>query len=926
MWVMVLLVFLAPLSISALRGLKLQNDVDSWLPDSDKEAKIYRWCRDQFPEQEQIVLTWDGSAVGDPRLPLFVGRLQGKVGEDGVRRGGLPYVESVVHGETLLRQMMDLGIEQDEAVRRLNGNLLGEGWLKVRLSENGREDKERTLRDLERHIESNTGLDVEFRDSARIWQPEVANEHMFEEAVDEYADFSLVNSRGDEVVEETDEVPFIEITPHDFQIRWSGMAANSQQVAVVSKLLIDYRGFATSESPDGRQMVEACFQETGSPLGMIITLSSAGVADKAGAIEAIREAAGHAFISEDALWMGGTVVAETELNNGVLRAAWDPDTTAFQWYKRSVIGISGLVGIIFALFSLKSFRLGALVVFVSYYAALLGLSIIPFTGGTMNMVLVVLPTLLMVLALSGAIHVANYWKYAVWKEPSTAVVKATEMARFPCFMAALTTSLGLISLCTSELHPVRAFGLYAAIGSIISVVMVLYGLPALLQMFPLRRVRPDEVNPRGWLRFGAFVCEHSRKIMVTCIATSVLCIVGLVWFQTETKVVSYFHPESRLARDYQNIEDSLTGITPIEIIVSFDRESQTKYRFLERMEILRDVEEQVRANPEIRGALSLASFQPVRIAPDDEASTRERIFFNRRSNETERRVKDGEVPGAASYVVEVPGDVSSEADFKWAESGAELWRITAQASALGDNTQVQLTEDLDRAVRDIVRYYPGTNHVVTGAVPLFNRTQQAVLESLIFSFTLAFITIAVVMMFVLWDPLAGGLSMIPNMLPVISIFGLVSWFGMHIDVGTMVTASVALGIAVDGTLHLLTWFRDGLAAGQSREKAVMIALQHCGPAMWQTSAAVGIGLLMLLPADLLLISRFGWLMAALIGAALLGDLLLLPAMLVGPLGAIIESRLGPKPPRKRQKEMDTPIIPTPHIAIPVVREHDRQVG
>ena len=66
----------------------------------------------------------------------------------------------------------------------------------------------------------------------------------------------------------------------------------------------------------------------------------------------------------------------------------------------------------------------------------------------------------------------------------------------------------------------------------------------------------------------------------------------------------------------------------------------------------------------------------------------------------------------------------------------------------------------------------------------------------------------------------------------------------------------------------------------------MIALSHCGPAMWQTSAAVGIGLLVLFPADLLLISRFGWLMASLIGAALIGDLVLLPSLLVGPLGII----------------------------------------
>ncbi len=61
--------------------------------------------------------------------------------------------------------------------------------------------------------------------------------------------------------------------------------------------------------------------------------------------------------------------------------------------------------------------------------------------------------------------------------------------------------------------------------------------------------------------------------------------------------------------------------------------------------------------------------------------------------------------------------------------------------------------------------------------------------------------------------------------------------------------------------------------------------------MWQTSTAVGLGLLMLYPADLLLIKRFGWLMSALIGTALVADVIFLPALLAGPLGSLIQKTL-----------------------------------
>src|SRR5690606_3133190 len=106
-----------------------------------------------------------------------------------------------------------------------------------------------------------------------------------------------------------------------------------------------------------------------------------------------------------------------------------------------------------------------------------------------------------------------------------------------------------------------------------------------------------------------------------------------------------------------------------------------------------------------------------------------------------------------------------------------------------------------------------------------------------------------------------------------------------------ITASVALGIAVDGTLHLLTWFQDGINRGMSRADAIAQGLGHCGPAMWQTSASIALAMLMLGGAELLLISRFGWLMASLIGAALIGDVIFLPALLGGPLGTVIEHQV-----------------------------------
>ncbi|GIS61061.1 MAG: hypothetical protein CM1200mP2_32860 [Planctomycetaceae bacterium] len=133
-------------------------------------------------------------------------------------------------------------------------------------------------------------------------------------------------------------------------------------------------------------------------------------------------------------------------------------------------------------------------------------------------------------------------------------------------------------------------------------------------------------------------------------------------------------------------------------------------------------------------------------------------------------------------------------------------------------------------------------------VPVFLRTQQAVLDSLIWSFALAFGVIAVVMMILLRNPVSGILTMLPNLIPVGIVFGLLSWAGQAVDIGTMITASVALGIAVDGTLHLITWFRPGAGVTGSNAMtpspgACPNAARRCG----KPPLAVGLGLLMLAP-------------------------------------------------------------------------------
>lgn len=194
----------------------------------------------------------------------------------------------------------------------------------------------------------------------------------------------------------------------------------------------------------------------------------------------------------------------------------------------------------------------------------------------------------------------------------------------------------------------------------------------------------------------------------------------------------------------------------------------------------------------------------------------------------------------------------------------------------------------------------GFEIVYTGVVPIVYKAQNELLNSLIQSIGLAFVMIAFVMMvmmrngnlsFTNFANIRGGMvSMIPNVFPVILVFGLMGHIGAALDIGSMMTASVAMGVAVDDTIHFLTWFRKGLNKGLARRGALMLAYQRCGAAMTQTTLIGGLGLSVFALSSFTPTQRFGVLMLTLLAAALLGDLLFLPAILSSPLGKYFASK------------------------------------
>jgi predicted RND superfamily exporter protein len=905
MWIVALMVFFLPFGWQALKKTRLENDVEHWLPSDNPQLRVLEESRKLFPSDEWMFVSWDGSSLADPRLPDLVRRFKGVTDVYGIKRDGLKEISSVIEPADALLMMQRGDVEPQESARRLQGVLLGAGPLKVRLTDAGRQRFRKTKADLSRAMRKTFGLKLEVLPPMADLAAHTAIPQPAEEGEDPPVPANPAVLSPDGKLVERDSLE------HDLQLVWNGMSPGTAQTMEIVAFLRDFRWRNEPHQTADIPVIEDCFFVIGSPVALAVSLSDAGLADKAQTLRAIRDAAAQAGIPPETLHLGGTVVAGSLLNQKVAEAAWNPAVPLAQMHHRSVMLASALTGAFVSFLMVRSLRLSLLILAAALYATYVSVALVPATGGTMNMVLAVLPTLLLVITLSGAIHVANYWKHAAAADPAGAVPQTFRMALLPCALASVTTAIGLLSLCTSSLSPVRDFGLYGAAGVIVSLLVVLYGLPALLQLWPGRPAETEDLDHRAWREFGRLLTLRPNLQAMLFLLACAACTAGLWHFRTETKVIRYFPDSSGIVRDYRFLENQLAGIVPVQVLVRFDETAQDQTNFLDRMELVRGVEARLRGHAEISGCLSLADFQAAAEKPPSDAGVLTISRYHKRASLMQQRIRDGEVDGASTFYIHIPDDAKTPSLVGL--PGEEIWRITAQVYVMTDAEYGEILADIDRLTREVLRYQPGSQHVITGAVPLFLQTQEAVLRSLIRSFSLAFALVLGIFVVLLRNVWAGLIAMIPNVVPITVVFGLLGWCGQRVDIGVMITASIALGVAVDGTLHFLTWFRQGLAEGMSRANAVIRALVHCGPAMWQTSAAVAFGLLMLLPAELLLISRFGWLMAAMVGVALLADVVLLPQLLAGPLGAVFappsaekSSRAGvssPPPPHLHRAEI-----------------------
>jgi predicted RND superfamily exporter protein len=640
--------------------------------------------------------------------------------------------------------------------------------------------------------------------------------------------------------------------------RLTNAPTNLSQADAVARL----RG--TLIGPDGKQTCVA------------LTLSDLGRANLRQSVFALRDAAASLGISSEHLRMGGppvdNVAIDLEGERMLLR----------------LMALCGLVGVALAWWYLGDIRLTIMVLVGGVYSAAICLAIVWLAGGQMSSVLLTMPAVVYTAGLAAAIHLINYYRHIRLHTPlAGSTEKAVGAAWIPCTLSAGTTALGLISLYISELVPIKTFGLYTSVGVMVTVVFIFLYLPAALEAWP-PKIKPgrageeqsllDPKHRRRMRRLGTWVVDRPALVWVLFLALMVGCGSGLHRAKTTINLMSLFPADAPIINDYRWLEKHLGPLVPMEIVVRFDNKTNHQST-LDRMRIVQSVQQAAKEIPAVGGTMSAVTFAPD-LQPHRGGGL-QGMFLNEK---TYQKVLDKRLATHRSDFIH-EGYLAEDAP-----SDEEWWRVSLRVAALADidygafiddiRHQVEPVLDKQRAVG--VQGLAGVTY--TGMTPVVYMAERALLDGLVNSFFGAFAMIAIVMSLVLRDVRAGLLTMLPNVFPMAVVFGLMSWLGIALDIGTMMTASVAMGVCVDDTIHFANWFRRATRLGLDRRDATLMAYEHAAGAIYQSTAIVALGLLTFALSTFVPTRRFGLLMFTLLGCGLIADLTLPPVIMAGWLG------------------------------------------
>ena len=453
-------------------------------------------------------------------------------------------------------------------------------------------------------------------------------------------------------------------------------------------------------------------------------------------------------------------------------------------------------------------------------------------------------------------------------DPHTAAERSIEHLRLPVIVAGLTTMIGFGALLVTDVPAVFDVGSFAVLGVLAITVVSLTGIPAALALLPLRpagsgarlAARIATFLDQRLAALAAFSARHATAALVVFAIAFVVSLVAIPRIVIDTDYLSFFSESDPIRIEFEAVNRLLSGTVPIYVSLTGDESGA--FREPAALHAIERIQQGAEASPAVSRTISAA----------DTVKVMNRAMWK---DDPEKAFVPNERGGVAELLFLAPkGHLDRFANVDHSRSN-----VLVRTGALGTAAVRSVTEHLQRVVDD-AGLPEGIRADVTGNALMLARSADGIAEGQPRTIGIAAIAILVLIGVAFRNPRLAVVAMVPNLVPVVLYFG---WLGLGaapLSLATSLIGSIALGIAIDDTVHFLVRYGQERENGATPEEAAAICGRRIGRAIAITSMMLMAGFLVVGLSSFTPIIQFGVLAAATMGACLVTDLVLLPALLV----------------------------------------------
>ncbi|MFT5663550.1 MAG: putative RND superfamily exporter protein [Gammaproteobacteria bacterium] len=540
--------------------------------------------------------------------------------------------------------------------------------------------------------------------------------------------------------------------------------------------------------------------------------------------------------------------------------------------------LSAFVLIASILFFMRSALAAVVPIITSTLTILWTFGLLGWIGIPLNILSAMIPCLIIVIGSTEDTHIvaAFFRGLALGEKPDP--VEAEESPRqraihymathtgLPLVLTVITTAFGFAANLFSSISLIQDFALASTFAILANGVITVLVVPILLAQFGPKSHSSEPKREAIYKNnlankiVAAFRVSQDQFPIYTLSLTAILC--AFFAYQASHLYVtndpmSYFHKDRQLVQEAQLIHQELAGIKVFFITL----ESSVDKAFLEPANLLKleKIQNFVRKQEVFDNSLSLA----------DHLKYVNREFQGQFSNLSLPKSRQM----AAQYLLffqrsELEPYVSH--DYSRAN-------IVVRHNINDSNTLNRYVQELDDAVKEIAG--PNFESNIIGENLMVNKAAEGLMLSQIKALGLLLALIFILMSIMFTSFKGGAIAMIPSLIPIILMFGIMGFLGIPLNPGTAMVSVIAVGIAIDGTIHLLARYNELCRSTSDCKSAVNQAVNEVATPLIVSSFALSLGFGILLFSNFTVVAQFGALAAATMLISIFANLLITPIVM-----------------------------------------------